>query len=123
MKLIYNAIQTPDGTVIQSRHRHNYVTHQDKNGNIYMVDGGLDYSRRSANGDEIDLCLYDNEPHEKQRDILSWGSYGKNGDEDLHYITIADMETDHIKAVLRECMPATVLKNCMYKELEERNDR
>ncbi len=57
MNLIYNALRTPDGTVLTSRHRHDYVTHIDKNGKEYMIDGGLDYVRSSANGDEEYLTV------------------------------------------------------------------
>ena len=39
-ELVYNAIQTPDGTILRSRHRHDYVTHKDANGKTYMLDGG-----------------------------------------------------------------------------------
>lgn len=72
MKLIRNALITPDGTVIESRHRHDYVTHVDANGKTYMVDGGLDYQRRSMHGDEVDVSLFDTEPHHIQRCILNW---------------------------------------------------
>ena len=56
--LVYNAIRTPDGTVLESRHCHDYVTHVDKNGKEYILDGGLDYVRRSINGDEVLLQVY-----------------------------------------------------------------
>ena len=39
--LVRNAMRTPDGTIIRSRHRHDYVTHKDANGSEYMLDGGL----------------------------------------------------------------------------------
>ena len=122
MNLIRNAIQTPDGTVIESRSRHDYVTHQDANGKEYMVDGGLDYVRRSANGDEISMCLYDDESHEVQRHIIKWGSYGKDGKQPLTFKSVADMDTDHIVAVLENCSPHRVIKNCMQKELENRDE-
>jgi len=118
--LIKNAMQTPDGTILESTHRHDYKTHTDANGKTYMVDGGLAYVRRSAHGDEVDLCLYDNEPHEIQAKVLTWGSYGINGDQPIRWIPIGDMETDHLKAVLEQCNPPGVLKSCMIEELIRR---
>lgn len=111
--LIYNAIRTPDGTILESKFRHDYKTYTDKNGNEYMIDGGLDYSRRSANGDEVVLNLYDDEPHNVQSRVLKWGTRGIS-------IAIADMSTDHINAVLAECTPWRVYRNCMRVELEIR---
>ena len=32
--LVHNALQTPDGTIIESRHRHDYKTYEDANGNL-----------------------------------------------------------------------------------------
>ncbi len=120
-QLIRNAIKTPDGTVLVSKHRHDYVNHVDAtNGKTYMVDGGLDYQRRSANGDEIDMCLYDNEPHRVQREVLTWGTYGPKGDQPLTYKPIKDMDTDHIEKVYKECTPHSVIKNCLENELMHR---
>jgi len=118
--MIRNELCTPDGTILRSRHRHDYVTHTDANGKTYMIDGGLDYHRRSANGDEENMCMYDDEPHEIQARVLTWGSYGKEGDQPIRWIPIADMETDHLKAVLKECNPRGVLKSCMIEELIRR---
>lgn len=122
-KIIRNSIRTPDGTVLTSHHRHDCKTHIDSvTGKTYMVDGGLSYQRRSCNGDEIDLSLYDDQPHEVQRAVLRWGTYGKNGDKPLKYVSIRDMETEHIQAVLRECNPTEVFRKCMGKELDVRDD-
>lgn len=46
MKIIVNAICTPDGTVLLSANRHDYRTHVDANGKTYGVDGGAEYLRR-----------------------------------------------------------------------------
>lgn len=63
--LIYNAVRTPDGTILESRHVHDYATHLDANGDEYMVDGGFDYLRRSVNKVPAeDLSLYSDEKHE-----------------------------------------------------------
>lgn len=122
MNLILNAIRTPDGTVLVSKHRHDYRTHLDANGKTYMIDGGLNYLRCSAHADQVSLALYDDEPHEVQSAILTWGTFGLRGDQPLKDVPVNQMETSHIKAVLRECHPTRVLKNCMIKELEFRND-
>lgn len=122
MNLIRNALQTPDGTVIESVHRHDYVTYTDANGKQYMVDGGLSYLRRSVHEDQVDLSLYDDQPHEVQRDVLTWGTYGINGDQPLQYKAIADMDTGHLEAVVRMAGLCRIRKSCMLKELELRNE-
>ena len=124
-RILRNAIQTPDGTIIESRTRHDYKEYEDANGWTYMVDGGLDYVRRSVNKHEpaIDLSLTEAEPHFFLRDYVTWGTYGKEGDEPLSYKTIADMETEHIQAVLdtqRGMYPQ--IRDFMVAELEYRNE-
>ena len=44
--LIYNAIRTPDGTILESRSVHDFVGHTDANGKYYAADGGLEYLKR-----------------------------------------------------------------------------
>ena len=122
MNLIRNAIQTPDGTVLVSKYRHDYQSYQDANGKTYVIDGGLDYVRSSIHHDQVSLALYDDEPHEVQSAYLTWGTYGIRGDQPRSDIASADMETAHIEAGLSECHPTPVLRNCMRKELELRND-
>ena len=120
--LIRNAMQTPDGTILESTHRHDYKTHTDANGKEYMVDGGLDYLRRSIHDDQIDLSEYDDAPHERQREVLTWGTYGINGDQPLQYKTIAEMETGHLEAVVKMTGICPRRRKCMQKELELRNE-
>jgi hypothetical protein len=82
--------------------------------------------RSSAHGDEIPLYVYigadpTEEEHKMAAGILKWGTYGKEGDQPLKFITIKDMETDHIHAVLenvRAIQPA--LRLCMVNELKYR---
>lgn len=98
--IIVNAIRTPDGTVLQSRNRHGYVTHTDDNGKLYMVDGGLDYMRRSNNLDEEDLSVMLNDGHKTVREALTWGTRGLDGKQELTYVRLCDMTTEHIEACL-----------------------
>ena len=58
-KLLAQRIQTPDGTILHSKHRHDYVTHTDANGETYMVDGGFEYRRGIVNKQPAkDVCVY-----------------------------------------------------------------
>ena len=101
--IIRNSLITPDGTELISRHRHDYVEYTDANGKVYMVDGGTDYLKRSANGDEIDtsIVVADTDYGENVvRENLMWGTRGKSGDEPLRWVALKDMETEHIEAVL-----------------------
>jgi hypothetical protein len=100
-KIIYNAIKTPDGTILVSKHRHDYNCYTDKNGQEYCVDGGFEYLRRSYSiNDYEDVSVYNTDNIEKIREVFSWGTYGKLGNEPLRYILLKDMETSHIENIL-----------------------
>ena len=123
MSILSNRMRTPDGTILESRHRHDYVTHLDANGKEYMLDGGLDYVRRSISGGEQLLTVYHDDPHEVIRDVVKWGTYGKSGDEPLKYVTIADMDPYHLRACLdtqQKTMRPELVK-VMQDEVEYRN--
>ena len=122
-EILSNKMRTPDGTVLHSKHRHDYVTHTDANGKEYMLDGGWDYVRRSAHGDEKLLTVMSDDDHEVIRQVVTWGTYGKNGDETLVHVTIADMSSEHLQACLdtqQRTMRPGLLK-VMQDELEYRN--
>lgn len=120
--IIRSAIRTPDGTIIESRHRHDYNTHLDANGKWYMIDGGLDYVRSSANGDEVWIGTFLEDGHEKVREALTWGTRGKDGKSELKYIKLKDMETDHIVACLQTQSMLPQYKTAMKNELDYRLD-
>ena len=122
--ILSNRMITPDGTILESRYRHDYVTHLDNNGKEYMLDGGLDYVRSSANGDEYLLTIYADYSHELIRLHAKWGTYGKESDQPLKYVAIADLEDNHLRAILdtqKKTMRPALLK-VMQDELEYRND-
>ncbi len=100
--LVYNAIRTPDGTILESFHTHDFKTYVDKNGKEYMVDGGRDYVRRNVHDEAPyeELSVYTTDGHDKVREVLKWGTYGINGDQPLTYIALKDMNTEHIEACL-----------------------
>lgn len=99
-KIIYSALRTPDGTLLESRHRHDYVTHWDANGKQYMLDGGTEYIRSSAHGDEEYITITLDDPHEIVREHVKWGTYGKNGDQPLRIVKLSEMSNAHLRAVI-----------------------
>ena len=122
-RLLRNALQTPDGTILESRHRHDYKEYEDANGCIYMVDGGLDYARRmiNRNAPETDLSLTEDDSHDDLRKFVTWGTYGKTGDQPLSYIAIAAMEAEHLEAALdTQKYMAPQMRDLMKAELEHR---
>ena len=122
-KLILNRIRTPDQTVLTSRNRHDFVSHKDKNGELYYTDGGLSYLKRSVNKEPYeDLSLYSDDPFEKLREGIKWGSRGKNGDEELKYESISNMSSNHIKSILSKIKLAEYMKELFEKEMAYRNE-
>jgi hypothetical protein len=127
--IIRNAIFTPDGTYLRSYHRHDYKSHLDEfSGEVYIVDGGNDYLRRSVNvvpAEELSVYLSDNFEH--VRCAFVWKSYGKDGQlaPDGIYISLRDMTTPHINAIL--CTQHQIVGNyahdLMIKELAYRREK
>ncbi len=122
--IIRNAIQTPDGTILESLHRHDYHTHLDENGQIYMVDGGDSYIRRSINSTpakELTVTSYDDFSVVRQH--LKWGTCGENGDEPYSRKALCDMTTAHIQAIFDDGYSLHPFrKEAMNKELKLRGD-
>ena len=101
-RLIYNAIRTPDGTVLVSRGVHDDKEYRDTVwGEEYMVDGGLEYIRRFVTKTPYEeLSVHIEDGVEAYRNLFTWGTYGKSGTEPLHFVALADMTTEHINAIL-----------------------
>ena len=101
--LIYSAWRTPDGTILHSRHRHDYQEHFDAvSKEWYILDGGNDYIRCSVNQVPAeDLALYSDDPHEKIREVFIWKSYGKNFSQpEGVYTLLKDLTDEHLAAIL-----------------------
>jgi hypothetical protein len=94
-KLILSRIQTPDGTILTSHHRHDYVQHVDKNGETYILDGGSDYQRVSINTEPfIDFSVWSDAPYEIIRQNYYRGGRGKNGDQPVKWVAMSDMSDE-----------------------------
>ena len=146
-----NAIMTPDGTILESKHRHDYVSYIDtKDREFYMVDGGRAYFKRSGPKKRIvqlpwykallniivgkpayieldgytDLSTYgdENTPFDFVRRNMTWGAYGKNGDEPFKLVILCDMETSHIEAILDTQAIGPQYREWFEKELQWRKD-
>lgn len=122
--ILLNSIRTPDGTVLVSRTRHDCQTHVDlTTGLEYMVDGGKSYLRRSANGDEVDMSVMLSDDHFANRRAFHWGTRGWGGRNPLTWKPLAELDTDHIKAILetQHQIKGGHIEKLMQSELELRN--
>jgi hypothetical protein len=123
-KIVANCIRTPDGTILCSRHVHDYATYLDKNGYTYMVDGGRDYLRRNI-VDEApaeELSVYTDDPHEVIRERFDWGTRGKDGKSPLTFKLLKDLDNDHIMAILdTQKQIADWTRKLFIDELSHRN--
>ena len=118
--ILYNAIRTPDGTIIQSKYVHDYVAHEDANGKYYAVNGGLEYLLRIGTMDYEELSLTDKDDFNKVREVVTWGTRGKDGKQPLEYKKIKDLETEHIYAILATQFLSEEMQYILHTELEFR---
>jgi len=127
-RLIANRWQTPDGTILWSKHTHDMVCHRDKNGELYFTDGGNEYVRRSLNllAPMKNLCVYTNGTFELEREWVLWG---RNYDKDMNrlketqWIPIKDLDTDHIYKILEIDGIANSYRRLMEEEIIYREEQ
>lgn len=111
------------GDVLVSRHRHDYVMCTCDNKT--MLDGGTDYQRyggRVLKHVDLSGTIYLSDGFEKCRTAPIWGSYGKDGKEPLKYMSVAEMDTEHLGIVIKD-MGSRIEKwrlDLMKQELEQR---
>ena len=117
--LIYNAIRTPDGTILESRSVHDFVGYTDANGKFYAADGGLEYLKRCGDSDYEELSLTLEDDFSKIRECVRWGTYGPEGNQPMRFIKIKDMSTDHIRNILKGRLGMKI-RSVFEKELEFR---
>jgi len=56
-----------------------------------------------TSGNLKNVSVYSDDPHEVQRGVMKWGSYGKDGKQKLKYILLKDLSTEHINNILLSC--------------------
>lgn len=121
--IIQNKAITPDGTVLECAHRHDYQSHKDANGEVYMLDGLGYYVRTSVNKVPMTLItVTTDDDFEVVRDTFKWRSYGKMGNEGPFITKLKDLETDHIEAILetQENLKNTPIEKMFLQELDYR---
>lgn len=98
--IILNRIQCSNcKEILTSYHTHDFNCCKCKRQNTTCVDGGLDYLKRGGYGYK-ELSVHSDEPFEKIRQSLYRGTRGKNGDEELKYIVLCDMDNDYLLATI-----------------------
>lgn len=124
-QIVANRIKTPDGTILQSFHRHDYKTYIDKNGLEYMVDGGNDYIRRIVTEEPYqEMSVTVSHPFEEIREAFHWGTRGRDGKDPLTWKALKDLSTDHIEAILdTQTHIADWTKNLFNRELKFREGK
>ena len=124
--ILFNAIKTPDGTILSSKHRHDYVAYEDtQTGELYGVDGGADYFRRIGNvSDCEDLSITSLTPFSDIRERFHWGSRGVNGDEPIKMLRLSSLTNKHIEAILKNVFQNRegTFKKWFTEELEFRKE-
>lgn len=121
---IYNAIKTPDGTLLWCQHNHDFKLYTDKvSGEQYMNDGTGFGTRCSINTVPAeDLRIWNTDPFEKVRTAPFWGTYGKDGKSEKKFISLADMSDDHLNAIFesQKQIRGTIIGDLFLKEQEYR---
>lgn len=124
LQIVYNAVKCHVcGETIESHHRHDYQTCGCEN--EATVDGGLDYIRYGAKDmTKITKITYNHlDPHDLLRCFVSWGTYGKKGDEPLRYVPVKDMSDEHIRNILNVNHQGSAwMRNILKNELDYRTE-
>lgn len=112
-KLIQNAvkiIENENFLYLNSFYRHDYCSYSFSDGSTVIIDGGCGladgghYTRGNGPLDRPGKCenwsLWDKSSLKEIRSKLLWGSRGKSGKEPFKYSPFAELELDHLRAIL-----------------------
>ena len=131
-KILQNALKITEAQKVSylvSSHRHDFRSYDFQNGGSIFIDGGCDYFRRGAGGEEMpkeasveDFSLSETDSFEKVKERLVWGSYGKTGKEELKYLPLYECETSHLKAILKTQNVSVLTEKVIKSILKDRKD-
>lgn len=109
-KILQNAVKITECnqvTYLISTHRHDFIQYKFKNGYTVNYDGGTSYFKRGFGGPDLDsgdkiedYSLTEDSSFEDCCKRLLWGSRGKDGKQPLKYAPFAELELDHLRAIL-----------------------
>lgn len=100
-KILINKVMCPDGTILESHHRHDYKEYTDKLGRYTMVDGGRDYLKRG--GTFTEMSVYSDDSHEVIRREVTRIGRGKNLDQQPFITPVMAMNDSWLKNVIEWC--------------------
>jgi len=120
--IVRNSIITRDGTVLTSYTVHDYKSHMDSVTNTEVsVDGGNHYLKRSGQLDTYtENSIVYGDGHKVCREVKLWGTYGKNGDEPLKFVSASEMTSNHIMAILNGERVSGALEQILKDEIKYR---
>lgn len=102
-QLLVNKIQCPDGTILESKHRHDYQEHTQEDGRNYLIDGGLNYQRIGFSDEEYtDLSVYADDDHSVIREDFEWTRrMGKNKNllGEPQVMKLKDLSNNHVESL------------------------
>ena len=120
-QILRNALRTPDGTMLESKHTHDFVMHRDRvTDDDIGIDGGHAYFRRIGSlAFCADLSVTTKDDFELVRAAFTWGTYGKDGKQPRTEVKLQDMPTEHIQAILstQQHIKGSVLEQLFEQEL------
>ena len=121
VRLICNRIMTPDGTILESKHTHDYVSYVDMNGESYFVDGGLDYQRHSVNKVPCkDVSIYSDAPFSTIRMYLKRGTFDKDGNR--IWKPLCKLSDSHLNNILDYYSKPNWFTDYVKQEIEYRKE-
>lgn len=120
--ILFSAIETPDGTLLETTSRHDFKSHTDNlTGKVYSVDGGNEYQKIS--GDLKDLTSYivrSNDPISIIRSITGRAGNGADGEGEYRVCLLKDMSDEWLSSSIEYVKEAQSEGYDIYADIYQR---